>query len=122
MGASSRQDLPSNFALKLHALLCRPYLKGRDWYDFNWYIKRQVAPNLPHLEAALNQYGPWSGQNPSVTAQWVGARLDEKINTIDWTAAAADVERFLGPAERQSLKLWSARFFMSKAAQLFSAH
>ena len=116
------QDLPSNFALKLHALLCRPYLKGRDWYDFNWYIKRQVAPNLPHLEAALNQYGPWSGQNPSVTAQWVGARLDEKINTIDWTAAAADVERFLGPAERQSLKLWSARFFVSKAAQLFSAH
>jgi hypothetical protein len=82
----------------------------------------QVAPNLPHLEAALNQYGPWSGQNPPVTAQWVGARLQEKINTIDWNAAAADVERFLGPAERQSLKLWSARFFMSKAVQLFSAH
>src|SRR3546814_9297013 len=28
------QDLPSNFALKVHALLCRPYLKGRDWFDF----------------------------------------------------------------------------------------
>jgi len=36
------QDLPSNFALKIHALLCRPYLKGRDWYDFSWYISRKV--------------------------------------------------------------------------------
>jgi len=34
------QDLSSNFALKIHALLCRPYLKGRDWYDFNWYVKK----------------------------------------------------------------------------------
>ncbi len=32
------QDLPSNFALKLHALLCRPYVKGRDWFDFGWYV------------------------------------------------------------------------------------
>lgn len=33
------QDLSSNFALKIHALLCRPYVKGRDWYDFSWYLK-----------------------------------------------------------------------------------
>jgi len=42
------QDLGSNFALKLHALLCRGFLKGRDWYDFNWYIRQKVSPNLPH--------------------------------------------------------------------------
>ncbi len=55
------QDLPSNFALKIHALLCRPYIKGRDWYDFNWYIKQNVSPNLPHLQAALNQVRPVEG-------------------------------------------------------------
>jgi hypothetical protein len=37
------QDLSSNFSLKIHALLCRPYLKGRDWYDFSWYVKQGVS-------------------------------------------------------------------------------
>ena len=115
------QDLPSNFALKIHALLCRPYLKGRDWYDFNWYIKQNVQPNLQHLQAALNQFGPWKGQQQVINTRWVVDKLNEKIPTIDWKAAAADVERFLGPAERESLKLWSARFFATKAAQLAAA-
>ena len=53
------QDLSSNFSLKIHALLCRPYLKGRDWYDFNWYVKQNIRLNLPHLQSALIQYGPW---------------------------------------------------------------
>ncbi len=55
------QDLQSNLALKLHALLCRPYIKGRDWFDFGWYVTQGVAPNLPHLAAALFQQGPWQG-------------------------------------------------------------
>jgi predicted nucleotidyltransferase component of viral defense system len=112
------QDLPSNFALKLHALLCRPYLKGRDWYDFNWYVKQKVRPNLPHLQAALDQLGPWQGRKRKVTLSWVIDRLNDKIDTIDWSKAAADVERFVGSAERQSLKLWSTRFFRTKAASL----
>jgi predicted nucleotidyltransferase component of viral defense system len=112
------QDLPSNFALKIHALLCRPYVKGRDWYDFTWYLKQGVAPNLPHLHAALDQFGPWKGQAPLISTRWVIDRLSEKIRTIDWTAAAADVQGFLGPADRESLKLWSARFFATKASQL----
>jgi predicted nucleotidyltransferase component of viral defense system len=112
------QDLPSNFALKIHALLCRPYIKGRDWYDFNWYIKQNVPPNLPHLQAALNQFGPWKGQNAVISTRWVVEKLNDKIATIDWESAAADVERFLGAAERESLRLWSARFFSTRAAQL----
>jgi predicted nucleotidyltransferase component of viral defense system len=115
------QDLPSNFALKIHALLCRPYLKGRDWYDLNWYIKQSVQPNWPHLRAALNQIGPWKGQQQAVDTRWVVDKLKERIATIDWKAAAADVERFLGPAERESLKLWNARFFSTKVAQLISS-
>ena len=86
------RDLPSNFALKIHALLCRPYIKGRDWYDFNWYIKQKVSPNLPHLQAALNQFGPWRAQNPVISTRWVVDRLDEKIAALNWQAAAADVE------------------------------
>jgi len=115
------QDLPSNFALKIHALLCRPYIKGRDWYDFNWYIKQKVSPNLPHLQAALNQFGPWRAQNPVIGTRWVVDRLDERIATIDWKAAARDVERFLGAADRESLKIWSARFFSTRASQLLDS-
>jgi predicted nucleotidyltransferase component of viral defense system len=114
------QDLSSNFALKLHALLCRRYIKGRDWYDFNWYIKQKVSPNLPHLQAALNQSGPWRAQNPVINTRWVIDRLIEKIATIDWKAAAADVERFLGAADRDSLKIWSARFFSTRASELLT--
>lgn len=112
------QDLASNFALKIHALLCRPYVKGRDWYDFNWYVKQRVRPNLPHLQAALHQYGPWQGQSLSVDSEWLHTALLDKIRTIDWNAAAQDVGRFLNPAEKQSLTLWSERFFHSKAEQL----
>jgi predicted nucleotidyltransferase component of viral defense system len=112
------QDLRSNLALKIHALLCRRYLKGRDWYDFNWYVRQKVAPNLPHLQAALRQAGPWKDQPLEINRQWVIDRLMEKIAAIDWKAAAADVERFLGPAERDSLALWSKRFFTTRAEQL----
>lgn len=109
------QDLSSNFALKIHALLCRGFLKGRDWYDFNWYIKQQVSPNLPHLKNALVQYGPWQGQDDlTVDISWLKSVMQEKIDSIDWKEAADDVERFLKPGEVESLKLWSARFFSAK--------
>lgn len=112
------QDMPSNFALKIHALLCRPYIKGRDWFDFNWYIKQRTKPNLPHLQAALQQYGAWKDKSINVTGDWVTNAMSEKIKTIDWSAAAADVERFLNTAEKQSLKLWNERFFLNKVQQL----
>lgn len=112
------QDLPSNFALKIHALLCRPYLKGRDWYDFGWYISRTVQPNYRHLQAALQQYGSWENQDLSIDRKWVQQRLLEKIDTIDWNDAARDVERFLDSTERCSLSLWSEKFFAHKIGLL----
>ena len=109
------QDLSSNFALKIHALLCRGFLKGRDWYDFNWYLKQKVSPNLPHLKNALVQYGPWQGQDDlAVDISWLKNVMQEKIDSIDWKEAADDVERFLKPGAVESLKLWSARFFSAK--------
>ena len=113
------QDLPSNFALKIHALLCRPYLKGRDWYDFNWYIRKEVSPNLPHLRNALVQYGPWEGQDSlAIDKDWVRTELQNRIDKIDWTAAAGDVAPFLKAGEQETLTLWGARFFATKLEKL----
>ncbi|PCI53393.1 MAG: hypothetical protein COB36_13225 [Alphaproteobacteria bacterium] len=113
------QDLSSNFALKIHALLCRGFLKGRDWYDFSWYISNGISPNLPHLEAALKQFGPWANQQDlGVTLLWLETVLTETIKSIDWDDAKQDVQRFLRPAEANSLSLWSDRFFLSKMSKL----
>lgn len=113
------QDMSSNFALKIHALLCRGFLKGRDWYDFNWYIKQGVSPNLPHLKHALLQFGPWAAaESLVVDMNWLKNTLKEKIESINWQAAASDVERFLKPAEVESLKLWSEKFFLSKLQRM----
>ena len=108
------QDLASNFALKIHAMLCRPYLKGRDWYDFSWYVKNKIQPNLPLLQAALYQWGPWKDQEMKVDINWLKSKLTEKILKINWQDAVKDVERFLSTQEQYSLKLWSAKFFIHK--------
>lgn len=115
------QDLPSNYALKLHALLCRPYLKGRDWFDFAWYTKQKTRPNLQHLANALNQAGPWQDQIVGVDVPWLAAALSAKIDTINWPLAAQDVAPFLPPAEQASLALWSKRFFDDKVNKLVQA-
>jgi len=113
------QDLSSNFALKIHALLCRTYLKGRDWYDFNWYVKGGIQPNMKLLEAALIQAGPWNGQELNMDEHWIKEKLLAKVASINWDNAVKDVEHFLKPVERESLKLWNERFFTQKAEKLF---
>ena len=113
------QDLSSNFALKIHALLCRGFLKGRDWYDFAWYISKGIFPNLPHLQAALIQKGPWQDKEElSVDRDWLKATLKDKIENLDWAEAKTDVRPFLRPSEAASLDLWNVRFFNSKLDKL----
>ncbi len=116
------QDLPSNFALKIHALLCRGFLKGRDWFDFSWYVSRDIAPNLLLLRNALVQAGPWKGDETiPVDIAWLKAALSDAITKIDWKAATDDVARFLRPAELRSVDLWSERFFLAKVEKLTSS-
>lgn len=113
------QDLSSNFALKLHALLCRGYVKGRDWFDFSWYVAKGIKPNLRHLEAALRQNGPWSGQDGLlINKTWLQQQLHQTIARINWQDAALDVRRFLRPDDIKSLELWSERFFATKLEKL----
>jgi predicted nucleotidyltransferase component of viral defense system len=111
-------DLPSLFAGKMHALLCRDYLKGRDWYDFIWYTARHTPVNHALLSAALNQQGPWAGKTPSTDSKWCIAALTAVIESIDWRKATQDVERFLKPIERPSLALWSREFFLAQCQKL----
>jgi hypothetical protein len=115
------QDLPSNYALKLHALLCRPYVKGRDWFDFAWYCQQKTRPNLPHLAEALKQAGPFKGKRLRIDAEWLAEALTAKIKTIDWPSAARDVSPFLASPEQRSLTLWNERFFSDKVRRLVQA-
>lgn len=108
------QDLPSLFAGKSHALLCREYIKGRDWYDFLWYVSRKIIPNFELLTHALNQMGPWQNKNLTVDAKWYVKTLRERIKAIDWKAAKQDVARFLKPQEQKSLEVWGEEFFLDR--------
>jgi predicted nucleotidyltransferase component of viral defense system len=112
------QSLESGFALKLHALFCRSYVKGRDWYDFVWYVARKTSPDLALLGQALRQQGPWAGQQITVTMGWVRENMEAAIRRIDWTAARDDVQRFVPLREQEGLRAWSAEFFLFYLARM----
>jgi Nucleotidyl transferase AbiEii toxin, Type IV TA system len=110
-------DLPSLFAGKLHAVLCRGWknrVKGRDFYDFVWYVGRNIAPNLVHLEARMRQSGHWNGGE--ITRQVLVDLLRERFAAVDFKNAAEEVRVFL-PDPRE-LELWSREFFDGLALRL----
>ena len=95
-------DRASLFAGKLHAILQRPYAKGRDLFDLLWYLAdpEWPEPNLALLGNALRQTG-WRGAVPTA-ASWrrlVGARLAD----LDWRALSKDVAPFLEPGADAAL-------------------
>ncbi|MFQ5594820.1 MAG: nucleotidyl transferase AbiEii/AbiGii toxin family protein [Anaerolineae bacterium] len=92
-------DRASLLAGKLHAVLQRPYLKGRDIYDLLWYLSDPdwPAPNLTLLNNALQQTG-WNGVFPLADDNWrdvVRARLQTQVQA--WDQVVADVRPFLAP-------------------------
>ena len=114
-------DLASGFGSKCHALLCRDYTKGRDWYDFIWYASRRVTPNLDLLSRALDQQGPWAGQRITVTGSWLLDALRVRIAAIDWPATADDVARFVMSREQSGLAVWSSALFLQQLETLEAA-
>lgn len=108
-------DLPCLFAGKLHALLCRNWksrIKGRDFYDFIWYLGRQVPCNVRHLQARMTQTGHL---RPGDHLDGVQLRqlLRQRFEQVDFEQARRDVRPFVGdPAE---LAMWDAGFFRSLA-------
>lgn len=111
------QTLESGLATKTHALLCRPYVKGRDLYDFVWYAARRIAPDPVLLENALKQQGPFSGKRVRVTPEFLQKALESRFHDIDWRAAVDDVRRFIPTAQQNSLDVWSEDFFSQLARQ-----
>jgi predicted nucleotidyltransferase component of viral defense system len=114
-------DLASGFGSKCHALLCRDYTKGRDWYDFLWYTSRRVRPNLDLLAHALEQQGPWASRQLTVTALWLLDALRARIAAIDWPATADDVARFVMSREQPGLEVWSSALFLQQLEKLEEA-
>lgn len=110
--------LPSLFAGKMHAVLARAWgnrIKGRDWYDFAFYIRNGIPLQLSHLDARLRQTGHYVDPD-LLTQDRLMDLLNKRIATIDFAAAKKDVERFV---ERpQDLAVWSSDYFLHLASRL----
>ncbi len=87
----------SLLAGKLHAILQRPYTKGRDVYDLLWYLSDPdwPAPNLTLLNNALQQSG-WEAE-PLTGDNW-RRMVRHRLQAVDWEQVVADVSPFLEPA------------------------
>jgi len=111
------QDLPSLFASKCHAILCRKYEKGRDWFDFLWYFNKQVPINFSLLRNALQQSGPHKGKKIT-SKKWLLESLESKITSMDWKKAQHDVENFLRLEERKFVENWNQELFLQQLKKI----
>jgi predicted nucleotidyltransferase component of viral defense system len=112
------QNPATLFAGKIHALLCRSYVKGRDWYDFIWYTARNTPVNYQYLEEALNQSGPLKNEKIQIDQTWLKEALYQKIKSIDWQEAKKDVRRFIPITEQFSINLWNSEVFIQQLNKL----
>ena len=104
-------DEASLFAGKIHAVLCRSWknrVKGRDLYDFLFYISRGSKVNLRHLNARLTQTDSLSS-GEDYTIDGLKEALTARFSVIDYDEAAHDVRPFL--KDDSSLAFWKAEFF-----------
>lgn len=111
-------ELPDLFAGKLHAVLCRRWknrVKGRDWYDFAWYIGRQTPVHLTHLEARMRQSGDYREKNP-LTRKHLVELLHNAADSLDVSQAREETERFL--RDRRAVEIWSNDFFHHIISQI----
>ncbi|MBD3805725.1 MAG: nucleotidyl transferase AbiEii/AbiGii toxin family protein [Sulfuricurvum sp.] len=111
--------LPSLYAGKIHAILCRAWSsrpKGRDWYDLVWYIANDVELDSIHLKARLSQSCRYLEENniqiPSeLNKQTVKELLLQRIDSLDVEKAKNDVQPFI--KDMREIELWSKEFFLA---------
>jgi len=112
--------LPSLFAGKMHALLCRTRrtnIKGRDWYDLIWFVKNNIPCDLYYLKNKMAQTGHID-VSEALTKEKLIDFLSGKIKEIDFDLAKSDVEPFLkNLGQREELSLWSDAFFSDYLVQ-----
>ena len=104
--------LPYLFAGKMHALVFRNWqtrVKGRDWYDFEWYVANKVPLNFTHLQRRIREFnGIEMSKDDFITA------LKERLSTTDISIVKQDVQRFLH-ADSHTLDIWSNQYFLQLA-------
>jgi len=116
--------VPSLFAGKMHAILCRNWSsrpKGRDWYDLVWYVSQGYELDVNHLRARLKQSCSWQEKqevtiSADIDKEYILALLKKRIEDLDVPAAKRDVEVFI--ADSRVLNIWSKDFFMDIAGQI----
>lgn len=104
-------DMPSLFAGKIHAVLCRAWqnrVKGRDLYDYVFYLSRGASVNREHLRERLLQNG-YIPETTQCTLPEIKKMLCDRFDSIDYAQAKQDVIPFIH--DPGSLNLWSADFF-----------
>ena len=104
-------DMPSLFAGKIHAVLCRAWknrIKGRDLYDYIFYLSRNTHVNIEHLKARLTESRALRENDP-FNVEILKEMLCARFDSIDYASAKEDVISFI--KDKQSLNLWNAAFF-----------
>lgn len=107
-------DMPSLFAGKGHAVLCHDYkhrVKGRDFFDYIWYLKKGCSVNVPYLQKRMEQSGKWNPEE-ELNLSKLKELLKQRFATVDFTSAKEDVSPFLSASEKDGLELWDADFFI----------
>lgn len=103
--------LPDLYAGKIHALLFRQWknrVKGRDWYDFEWYVRNNVQLNFTHLQQRTEQIN--SIQRENFTPEIFRNSLREKILKTDMNLVKNDIRPFIKNPEE--MNIWSAEYFL----------
>lgn len=104
-------DLPSLFAGKIHACLCRNWktrVKGRDFYDYVFFLSIGAKVNLENLKAKLVQSN-YIGEDYDLTIDNLKSLLNERFENLDIEQAKQDVLPFV--RDKSKLDLWSEEFF-----------
>ena len=109
-------DISSLFAGKIHAVLCRGWsrVKGRDLYDYLFYLARRADVNMQNLKAKLVDSGIISSDTDLTPALLIRL-LDERFRTLNYEQAKDDIRPFI--KDTGSLDLWNADFFISATHQ-----
>ena len=106
--------LPDLFAGKMHALAFRVWknrIKGRDWYDFEWYVRNGIPLDWNHLQERIRQF---NGQE--MTLEEFKTTLRERLSGTDINRVKEDALPFLkNPGE---LDIWSNDYFLLLADQM----
>lgn len=106
--------LPTLFAGKMHALVYRAWknrVKGRDWYDFEWYVRHNIPLDLTHLSERALQFN-----QEELDKETFLQKLNERLATADINQVKADVFPFVrNPKE---LDIWSNDYFLQLAKMI----